>query len=114
MFPLYYEYHNPVKILSGEAALENIPYEFHAPGLLKVGAVNTVLRAMAPVVPAATFTEIPPDSSVAVVNQIAALFREKCCDSIIAVGGGSVIDTAKGVRMVIGQLTDDIESLMGC
>ncbi len=125
MFPLYYEYHNPVKILSGEAALENIPYEFHAleakaplllsdPGLLKVGAVNTVLRAMAPVVPAATFTEIPPDSSVAVVNQIAALFREKCCDSIIAVGGGSVIDTAKGVRMVIGQRTDDIESLMGC
>lgn len=125
MFPLYYEYHNPVKILSGEAALENIPYEFHAleakaplllsdPGLLTVGAVNTVLRAMAPVVPAATFTEIPPDSSVAVVNQIAALFREKCCDSIIAVGGGSVIDTAKGVRMVIGQRTDDIESLMGC
>lgn len=125
MFPLYYEYHNPVKILSGEAALENIPYEFHAleakaplllsdPGLLKVGAVNTVLRAMAPVAPAATFTEIPPDSSVAVVNQIAALFREKCCDSIIAVGGGSVIDTAKGVRMVIGQRTDDIESLMGC
>ena len=64
MFPLYYEYHNPVKILSGEAALENIPYEFHAleakaplllsdPGLLKVGAVNTVLRAIAPVVPAA-------------------------------------------------------------
>ena len=30
MLPLYYEYHNPVKILSGEAALENIPYELHA------------------------------------------------------------------------------------
>lgn len=28
--------------------------------------------------------------------------------------GGSVIDTAKGVRMVISQNTDDIESLMGC
>ena len=26
MLPLYYEDHNPVKILSGEAALENIPY----------------------------------------------------------------------------------------
>lgn len=30
MLPLYYEYHNPVKILSGEAALENISYELHA------------------------------------------------------------------------------------
>ena len=125
MFPLYYEYHNPVKILSGEAALENIPYELHAleakaplllsdQGLLKVGAVSTVLQAMAPMAPAAIFTEIPPDSSVAVVNQIAAFFQEKHCDSILAVGGGSVIDTAKGVRMVIGQGSDDIEALMGC
>lgn len=125
MLPLYYEYHNPVKILSGEAALENIPYELHAldahaplllsdQGLQKVGAVDTVLRAITPTVPKAIFTDIPTDSSVAVVNRIAAYYKEQNCDSILAVGGGSVIDTAKGVRMVIGQGTDDIESLMGC
>lgn len=125
MLPLYYEYHNPVKILSGEAALENIPYELHAldahaplllsdQGLQKIGAVDTVLRAIAPVVPKAVFTDIPADSSVAVVNRIAAYYQEQGCDSILAVGGGSVIDTAKGVRMVIAQSTDDIEALMGC
>lgn len=125
MLPVYYEYHNPVKILSGEGALENIPYELgvleaKAPlllsdaGLVKVGAVDLVLRHMKPAVPKAVFTEIPPDSSVAVVNQIARFFTESGCDSILAVGGGSVIDTAKGVRMVISQGAADLEALMGC
>ena len=125
MLPVYYEYHNPVKILSGEAALENIPYELgvleaKAPlllsdeGLVKVGAVDMVLSHMKPAAPKATFTDIPPDSSVEVVNRIAKFFTEQGCDSILAVGGGSVIDTAKGVRMVIAQGATDLESLMGC
>lgn len=125
MLPIYYEYHNPVKILSGEAALENIPYELavleaKAPlllsdgGLVRAGAVDTVKNAMRPAVPKAVFTEIPPDSSVEVVNSIARFFTETGCDSILAVGGGSVIDTAKGVRMVIAQNATDLESLMGC
>ena len=125
MLPLYYEYHNPVKILSGEGALENIPYELgvleaKAPlllsdqGLVQVGAVDLVLSHMKPAVPKATFTEIPPDSSVEVVNKIARFFTESGCDSILAVGGGSVIDTAKGVRMVISQDAQDLEKLMGC
>lgn len=125
MLPLYYEYHNPVKILSGEAALENIPYELYsmnvrAPlllsdaGLVQVGAVSTVLKAIAPVVPAATFTDIPADSSVAVVNHIAGYYKEHHCDCILAIGGGSVIDTAKGVRIVLSQNVTDLDSLMGC
>ena len=125
MLPLYYEYHNPVKICSGEAALENIPYELgvleaKAPlllsdeGLVKAGAVDLVLSHMKPAAPKAVFTDIPPDSSVAVVNRIAKFFTEQGCDSILAVGGGSVIDTAKGVRMVLSQNAEDLEALMGC
>lgn len=125
MLPLYYEYHNPVKILSGEAALENIPYELStlgasAPmllsdrGLLDAGAVDQVRQAMAPLVPRVCYTQVPPDSSVDVVNEIAALFQAQSCDSLLAVGGGSVIDTAKGVRMVLSHQAGDIESLMGC
>jgi alcohol dehydrogenase len=125
MLPTYYEYHNPVKILSGAAALENIPYELavleaKAPlllsdqGLVAAGAVATVEKAMRPAAAQAVFTDIPADSSVAVVNQIAKFFQEHRCDSLLAIGGGSVIDTAKGVRMVISQNAADLESLMGC
>lgn len=53
------------------------------------------------------------DSSLAVVNKIAAFYREQDCDSIVAIGGGSVIDTAKGVRLVLSQDTDDIFSISG-
>lgn len=121
----YYEYYNPVKICSGRSALENIPslledMNVKAPLLLsdrvlkKLGMILTVEKAVKPLKMTAEFFDIPPDSSIEVVNQIASLYRELGCDSIIAVGGGSVIDTAKGVRLLISQNTDDIMELMGC
>ena len=63
---------------------------------------------------AETFCRIPPDSSIQVVNQIAGLYRQAQCDSLIAVGGGSVIDTAKGVGMVLAQAGSDLLDSTGC
>jgi alcohol dehydrogenase len=124
--PSYYEFYNPPKLLSGTFALENIPgtlkdLRAKRPLLLcdqmleKIGILQIVIDAMASggVVPAGSFTEIPPDSSSLVVNQIAALYRSLNCDSLIAVGGGSVLDTAKGVRVLISQDSDNIMDLMG-
>ena len=126
MQPPYFEYHNPVKILCGENALDRLPSELRQlaasrPMLLtdavlqKLGLSNTLLDVMdaegCP--PACTFTDIPVDSSLGVVNRIAALYREKNCDSLLALGGGSVIDTAKGVHLVLSGNTDDILSLSG-
>lgn len=59
------------------------------------------------------YTDIPVDSSLAVVNRIAQYYRDKGCVGIIAVGGGSVIDTAKGVRLLISQGAEDILRLSG-
>ena len=56
----------------------------------------------------------PPDSSIEVVNHIAQLYRDTQCDSLIAVGGGSVIDTAKGVGMVLAQAGHDLLDSAGC
>ena len=58
--------------------------------------------------------QVPPDSSVDAVNRIAKLYRERGCDGVVALGGGSVLDTAKGVKLLIGQGADDILALMGC
>lgn len=122
----YFEFQNAVKLLCGELALERIPNELQHLNakrplvlsdavLAKIGTMAQVTSAMEAegVTPAACFTDIPVDSSLAVVNKIAAFYREQDCDSIVAIGGGSVIDTAKGVRLVISQDTDDIFSISG-
>ena len=125
--PSYYEFKLPAKILSGDGALEHIPHELEAlgstrplllsdEGLVKAGAVATVEGAMAQGggAFAAQFCRIPPDSSIQTVNEIAAFFREKNCDGLVAVGGGSVIDTAKGVGMVLAQGSGDLLENTGC
>ncbi len=112
----YYEFYCPVKILAGLKALEHLPAELaergcSAPmvltdkGVRQAGLIDHVELAFAeaglsvdPV-----FDDIPPDSSTDVVEQIARLFRERDCDSLIAVGGGSVMDTAKAVNILVSE-----------
>ena len=114
--PEYYEFQNSAKLLSGERALEHIPYELSVRGckrpmllsdrvLEKFGAVATVTDAMyqGEVTPAACFLDIPADSAVEVVNEAARQFRAAGCDSLIAVGGGSVLATAKGVSVQVSD-----------
>lgn len=126
MLPSYYEFLNSVKILSGRNALENIPYELKNLGasrpiiltdnlLAKIGLVDHVVNAFkgSDIVIGTIFEDIPPDSSVAIVNKIANIYRQFECDSIIAIGGGSVIDTAKGLNILISEETDDLMNLMG-
>ena len=126
MIPAYYEYYNPVKILSGRQALDNIPYELENlgcrrpiiitdKGIVEAGLVKTVLNAWAgsDLVVGALYDETPPDSSNVVVNQVAEIYRRNNCDSIVAVGGGSVLDTAKGVNIVITEETDDLMRFIG-
>jgi alcohol dehydrogenase len=126
LIPAYYEYYNPVKILSGRQALDNIPYELENlgcrrpiiitdKGIVEAGLVKTVLNAWAgsDLVVGALYDETPPDSSNVVVNQVAEIYRRNNCDSIVAVGGGSVLDTAKGVNIVITEETDDLMRFIG-
>jgi alcohol dehydrogenase len=61
----------------------------------------------------AMYDAIPPDSSIKIVNDVSEVYRKNNCDSIIAVGGGSVIDTAKGLSVVITENTDDLIKYMG-
>ena len=126
MLPKYYEYYNPVKINAGEEALETIPFELNLlsakrpilitdKGIVGAGLLKIVLNSFADseLVVGAVFDETPTDSSLETVNQIVKIYKEQKCDSIIAVGGGSVIDTGKGVNIVVSEGTDDIRQFMG-
>lgn len=46
-----------------------------------------------------TFERVEPNPRVITIDSAARIFREKGHDSIIALGGGSVMDAAKGVAM---------------
>lgn len=124
--PKYYEFHNPVKINAGDEALETIPHELDTmncrrpiiitdKGIVKAGLLKVVLEGFedSNVTIGAIFEDTPVDSSLEAVNTIAQQYKEHTCDSIIAVGGGSVIDTAKGVNIIISEGTSDIEQFMG-
>lgn len=51
---------------------------------------------------AGVFGDVPANSSVAAVQAGAAIGREGGADLVIAVGGGSPIDTAKAIRILLG------------
>jgi len=55
------------------------------------------------------FTDVEPDSGIHIVNQGAKLGKELGADCIVSVGGGSAIDTAKGMAILLkegGKLQD--------
>lgn len=121
----YFEFANPTKLCSGKGAVDNLAYELETLGmkhpmilsdrvLEKIGTLSIVLDALAEVQTGRVFTDIPRDSSIEVVNRIAGEYRQFGCDGLVALGGGSVLDTAKGVRLLISQEVDDLLELMGC
>lgn len=126
MLPNYYEFCFPVKIISGHTALNNLPAELIQsnvnrpmiitdPGVSKAGLSDVVLGAFAEsgITIGALYDQTPPESSTLLVNQLAGVFREKQCDCLIAVGGGSVIDTAKGVNILITHGGTDVRDYRG-
>lgn len=55
------------------------------------------------------FTEVEADPTLRVVKKVEQIFKENQCDALIGFGGGSSIDTAKGVSIAIanpGDLTE--------
>ncbi len=60
-----------------------------------------------------TFDDTENDPSVRAVDAAAKALRESGCDSVIAVGGGSVIDTAKAIAMLASNAGSIRDYLFG-
>lgn len=58
------------------------------------------------------FTDIEQDAGSESVNKATRFAREKAADGLLAVGGGSVIDTVKGVKFSLHYGATDIKELM--
>jgi len=68
------------------------------PGVLAAGVLDKALTAIG-ALPHAVFDQTPSNPTEAGVRAAAAIYRQQGCDGLIAVGGGSSIDLAKGVAI---------------
>jgi alcohol dehydrogenase class IV len=104
----FYQYASPTRVIAGRDLLESTGFEFKKEGAHRVFVVtDSVVRGTGLVEKveagvadgrlevAGVFDDVPQDSSTDVVERCAAAAKEAGADSFLAVGGGSVMDTAK-------------------
>ena len=61
-------------------------------GILKDAGLKTIL-----------FSEVEPDPPIEVIEKGARIYEEAGCDCLVAIGGGSSIDTAKAIAVKLSQ-----------
>lgn len=112
-------FHSPTKVTFGEhmaATAAEVVKEYGAKKtfivsdeiLIKTGILEPVLSAFE-ANSYCVFTDVPSDSDVDTVNKAADIARKEGCNCVLAIGGGSVLDTAKVVNICLslgGNLMD--------
>ena len=104
----FYQYASPTRVIAGRDLLESTGFEFKKEGARRVFVVtDAVVRGTGLVEKveagvadgglevAGVYDDVPQDSSTDVVERCAGAAKEVGADSFLAVGGGSVMDTAK-------------------
>jgi alcohol dehydrogenase class IV len=125
-FKDFYQHASPTRVIAGRDLLCSTGFEFQKEGARRVfvvtdavvrgtGLVDRVEAGIADggLEPAGVFDEVPQDSSTDVVERCAAAAKEAGADSFVAVGGGSVMDTAKVADAIFthGGRTRELEGL---
>jgi len=122
MLPEYFEFSLPTKLVYGIGILDNINEAVSRFGKRKAMLVTDEILVAAGlddkvkkgfsrtnIKIACVFDQVPPNSTIQTVQTCAELGTKHQCDMIIAVGGGSVIDTAKVANLIMkkgGTLED--------
>ncbi|MBS3948803.1 MAG: iron-containing alcohol dehydrogenase [Dethiobacter sp.] len=116
---LSFIYNNPTRIIFGEKVVREVGMEVDSlggsralvvtdQGVVAAGLAETVQKALGRRY-AGTFAGGIQDSGLHIVNEGAAYAREVGADVLVSVGGGSTIDTAKGMAVLLkegGRLQD--------
>ena len=115
----------PTRIVVGPGVISTIGAEFKASGkkkpiivtdkgVVKAGITQKVTDLLdAAGIEYVVFDGIEPNPKDVNVEAAAAVAREHNCDSLIAVGGGSPIDAAKSVGVLMAHNADNIKKYEG-
>ncbi len=116
-----FRFMGPTKVLAGPGSIGNLSIELfnmkkqRAVIITDSGIKNAgILSQVEPVLGeylAGVFTEVEADSGLSLVDRAVAYCREVGADSIISLGGGSSIDTAKAVAVTLTQGGKVIENM---
>ncbi|MEW6264556.1 MAG: iron-containing alcohol dehydrogenase [Thermodesulfobacteriota bacterium] len=115
---LSFNYFAPTKVIFGAGSLRDLAPEVAAlgrkavlvtdPGLIAAGLADRVKSCLGDLL-AGVFSDVPQDSGMEVVDEGARLARSLGADVVVSLGGGSVMDTAKGMCILLtegGSLRD--------
>ena len=122
----YFEFYNPTKINCGKSALSTISTELEYFGSVhpmvlasqnatRMGALDKVVAAMKgrAVKASVVVDSLPNKPDVEILRDVKKKFVEGGCDGIVAVGGESVMDSAKALKLFLAENCDDLLPLVG-
>ena len=109
---LSFNYYGPTKVIFGVGSVSEVPIEASAfgkkavlvtdEGLMSTGLVEQVQAKLGDLV-VHTYADVPQDSGMDVVDKGAQEALSAGADVIVSLGGGSVIDTAKAMSIVMNE-----------
>ncbi len=123
---MHFEFNLKTKIIAGDDSYEKIPSILEKlntktpiiitdEGIKKANILKKLISAMESsyINEIVIYDRVPPDSSFDTVSEIKEIYKKNRCNSIIALGGGSVIDTAKGVNILVSLDIDSLSDVEG-
>lgn len=110
-----FSYHIPTAIEFGWGSLTRLPsivkglggtraFVVGDPGVVKAGVVERVIGTLVSAgIPSIPFSDIESDPDVSSVDNGVQLAKAEVCDVVIGVGGGSALDTAKAIGLMLNN-----------
>lgn len=118
-----FTFQNPGKLVFGQGAVKSVGNELMALGakrpilvtdetLVKTEMVASVREALGQSL-AAEFSGVVPDTGIEIVDEAVKVARDANADSVVSVGGGSSMDTAKGVAAMLTSDAASVREIIG-
>ena len=109
---LNFNYFGPTKVVFGTGSISELPMEIAClgkkaflvtdQGIMETGLVDQVTARMGDLL-GGVYSDVPQDSGMEVVDKGAEAALAAGADVLVSLGGGSVIDTAKGMCIVMKE-----------